>query len=451
MTANDTRNEALRILGDVLDGGMFIQDAFRISDLPVKGASDLDLRFMISLVRGTTERKTILEAVLRKTSKTPPEKMKPVIRHILFLGMYELFYTGVKPYAAVNEYVSLTKRRGFQGLSGFVNALLRRAAREKDTLLESLSEEEASGLPENVFQAVSAAVGREETLKFGQYVLSEASKKLTVRRNISRCKEEEFLEALSKDGTEVKPLLPAEGFSETEGFVYFGLPEDEIYILDTGSMIRDLQAFRKGFFYVQDSSSWAAFRSLEPFLKPESRVLDLCAAPGGKTFQLMDMARKKDFSARFTACDISEKRIERLRENAERMGFSDLDIRQMDAMESEESFEEAFDLVVSDVPCIGLGDLSGKPEIRFHLTEDAILQLMEIQKKILWNASRYVRPGGILQYSTCSLTRFENQEQIRRFLEKHPDYNLLEEKTLIPGVNTLGDGFYFARMKRNDL
>ena len=132
------------------------------------------------------------------------------------------------------------------------------------------------------------------------------------------------------------------------------------------------------------------------------------------------------------------------------MGFTELETRIMDAIEYTEEYDKAFDLVIADVPCSGLGDLSGKPEIRFHYTEDSILQLASVQYRILQNAAAYVRPGGILQYSTCTMARLENQNQIWLFLRNHPEFSLISEKTLVPGVNTPGDGFYFARMKRSE-
>ena len=446
MNANDTRNQALEILRKVLLSGSFIQDAVKDADLTEKGASDLDSRFIRNLVRGTTERKTTLEALLGKLSTTPVRKIKPSLRLILLMGLYELLYAGQKDYAVVNEYVRLAKRRGFQGLSGFVNAILRRASKEKEALLGALTEEESSALPEEVLRILTDSYGRENALRFAQYVLTENAKRLTVRRNISRCTEEVYLDILAEDGAEARRLLSGEDSVFHEDFV--DLPRDEIYVLDTEKPIPPLKAFREGLFYVQDVSAWSSFRSLVAFLGPETAVLDLCAAPGGKSFQLMDLAGKAGFQAHFTACDLSEKRLIRLRENAERMGFQPIIIRKGDAAVFEPEFEDAFDLVVSDVPCSGLGDLSGKPEIRFHIHEDALSELQNIQKSILQNAARYVKPGGLLQYSTCTLNRSENEDQVRAFLSAHLDYTLLQEKTLISGVNTPGDGFYFARMKR---
>ena len=447
MNANDTRNEALRMLKEVLLSGRFISDAAKDAALPEKGASALDQRFILNLVRGTAERKTILEAILGKLVKTPAGKMKPLLRLILLQGLYELLFTNGKPYAVVNEYVRLAKRRGFQGLSGFANAVLRRAANEKESLLQSLGDEESSGLPEKVLEILSSYAGRENALRFGHFVMSDASKALTVRRNVSKCSEEVFLESLRSEGCEAfRQETGLLGTADNEDV----LPQDEIYVLRAEKPIAQLETFRKGFFYVQDISAWSVFRTLSSVLRPETAVLDLCAAPGGKTFHLMDMAAKKDICVRFTACDVSENRLSRLRENAERMGFTDLTVRKNDATEFRPEFADAFDLVIADVPCSGLGDLAGKPEIRFHVTDEELLQLSGIQKKILSRAASYVRPGGILQYSTCTLTDTENEGQIRRFLEEHPDYRLLEEKRLIPGVNTSGDGFYAARMRRGE-
>ncbi len=446
MNADDTRNQALEILREVLLSGRFIQDAVKDAALSEKGASDLDSRFIRSLVRGTTEWKSTLEVLLGKLSSVPVRKIKPVLRLILFMGLYELLYANQKDYAAVNEYVRLARRRGFQGLSGFVNAVLRRASSEKAALLQSLTEEESSALPEEVLSILKDSYGRENALLFGHYVLTADAKRITVRRNISRCTEEEFLNALRADGAEAERLLFGPDSAYTASFSE--LPPDEIYFLTTEKPIASLKAFLSGLFYVQDVSAWSAFRGLGAHMSSETAVLDLCAAPGGKCFQLMDLAGKAGFKTRFTACDLSDKRLRRLRENAERMGFTDLKSHASDATVFEPSFEQAFGLVIADVPCSGLGDLAGKPEIRFHVNEASIRELQDIQKRILQNAARYVKPGGLLQYSTCTLNREENEDQVRAFLSEHPEYSLIEETTLISGVNTPGDGFYHARMKR---
>ncbi len=446
MNANDTRNEALNILREVADNGLFISDAAGKAALPQKGASDLDIRFILNLVRGTVEHESILKAVLKRLVTAKPGKLKSVIKRILLLGLYELLFLNNKAYAVVNEYVRLAKRKGFQGLSGFVNAVLRRAVSEKEALLQSLSAEEASGLSPEILKYLSDALGREDALAFGRYVIREESKKLTVRRNISACTAEAFVTAIHSDDASAEPLEFQTWMPEE---MTAGLPDDEIYSLKTEKPIPGLQAFQNGCFYVQDVSAWAAFRSLGAVLAPETAVLDLCAAPGGKTFQLMDIAAEKGVETRFTACDISESRLERLKENAERMHFSNIEILKNDAAEACDAFTDRFGVVLADVPCSGLGDLSGKPEIRFHVSEEEFRKLTAIQGRILENAAHYVKAEGILQYSTCTLTRMENQEQIRRFLTKHPEFTLIDERTLIPGVNTPGDGFYYARMKRS--
>ena len=318
-----------------------------------------------------------------------------------------------------------------------MNAVLRRASREKESLLSGLSDEESACLPEYIFSLVQESCGCTNALAFGRYVLTDSSKQLMIRRNLSRCAAETFLTAIREDGAEAVPMAGPP------------FPENEVFILRTDRPVTELSAFQKGFFYVQDISSWYAFRGLEPVLGPKAAVLDLCAAPGGKTFLLMDLAAQRGVETRFTACDISERRLYKLLQNADRMGFQELITCILDASEYHERFAEAFDLVLADVPCSGIGDLSGKPEIRMHADRASVSELAAVQRKILANAACYVRSGGVLQYSTCTLTRAENEDQILSFLKEHPDFERLEEKLLIPGVNTPGDGFYYARMKKH--
>ena len=203
-----------------------------------------------------------------------------------------------------------------------------------------------------------------------------------------------------------------------------------------------LPGFSEGEFFVQDAAAACAVPAADP--QSGMRVLDACAAPGGKSFLCASLMRD---SGEILACDLHAKKLHRIEESAERLGFSSIRTAPMDASKPYEALFEGFDLVLADAPCSGLGVIRKKPEIRYK-DEDEIKNLPSIQKRILDGICRCVRPGGVLMYSTCTILREENEDTAEAFLVSHPEFIRIEERTIWP-QDYGTDGFYYCKMRRN--
>lgn len=435
----DARELACRVVMDVTDREAMSHIALRRALDACPEMAGRDRRFAARLVQGTLEHLLTIDAKLNAVSKTPVRKMKPFVRALLRVSAYQLLYLDSVPASAVcSEAVKLAKRRGFAGLSGFVNGVLRTIARDP-----SLPDGDLAlrySMPAWITNRFLARFGEEETERILQAFLEP--RPVTVRRNLSRVSEKDFLASLAGDGAEAEPLPLCDG----------------CYFLKNYERIDRLEAFRKGWLFVQDVSSMLAAEAAG--VRPGQAVLDVCAAPGGKTFYVADRMENR---GRIVACDKTEAKAALLAENRDRCGFSSVEIRVRDAREPEPAFTEAFDLVIADLPCSGLGTLGHKPEIRYRVTEAQIRELAALQREILSQVWRYVKPGGVLLYSTCTMTVEENEENISWFLSESPfapdslDPYLPESLrgqggasgslTLIPGRHT-GDGFFLARCRR---
>lgn len=434
----NTRNEVLNILKEVLDRKRFLKDVLSERRLSLNGCGEQELRYISFLSRGVVERKPMLDAVLSKVSRIKPKNMKPVILKILEIGAFELLFSENAPHAVVNECVNLAVKRGFMPLKGFVNANLRTIAREGKDLLNGLLTFERRCLPEEVHDLLGEVLSDAELDAFADYVLSTASKALSVRVNRSRLKED---------------ALPAI-FSGMEGVRCERIPGTEGKGLYTLSGITDLSAlpaFSDGLFYVKDSSSALEYEAISGFLPPKEMplmILDACACPGGKSLQVADMLSERGQDFRLVACDLHADKLKRLQENFDRFGLRG-EVLSRDAREYTPEWAETFDLLILDVPCSGLGDLSGKPEIRYHVTKESVSELTKIQSGILENSAKYLKKGGLLVYSTCTLTKDENDGRIAAFLSERKDFSLLYRSVRIPGVNSKGDGFFMTVLKRS--
>lgn len=404
--------------------------------------------FVRRLVRGCLEKKVLLEGLISRKSSVPLKKMKPYVRLILLQALYELCYMDTEPYAAVSEALRLAEKRRLSGLKGFINAVLRNILREKEILMADLSFREACSLPEPLFNLISEWYD-EETLKGIARSFSEEERALSVRHMASKVKEEAFLESLQ-----------AEGVSAVRDQAV-----EKAYFLEGGEDLTSLETFRKGWMYVQDVSSQLDACAVKDLTsgKDNIRILDLCASPGGKSIDLCDDCRDE---GEILACDLTEAKIKTIRENLERLDFRSVKTRINDASVYQESFREQFDLVIADVPCSGLGTIRKKPDLLLSFdesTEKRLKDLVLLQRKILENAALYVKPGGTLVYSTCTVNPEENEKQTEAFLSRHPEYvkkDLKELLKTLPGKAFLDrdirilpgelpyDGFYVCRMEK---
>ena len=368
-------------------------------------------------------------------------KLEPQVRDILRLGVVQLlFMDRVPDSAAVNESVALCRQKGRQRAAGLVNAVLRRIAAQRHELPEIPGKGSAAYLaaryshPLWLAELLTARRGYDFTEAF--FAANNQTAPLSIQVNTLKVTSSDYRRALER------AELPFEA-----------PPEPEDCLLLRGGAAQELPGFQEGLFYVQDRAARLAVDFAEP--KPGMRVLDACACPGGKSFAA---AMHMKNSGRILACDIHEKKLGLLESGAARLGIDIIQTRAMDARTFAPELAEAFDLVLADVPCSGLGVIRKKPEIRYKARE-ALSALPEIQRAILENVSRYVAPGGVLLYATCTVLEEENEAVVCGFLEEHRDFSPepIATKTIDApaGMMTFWpqldgtDGFVAAKLKKN--
>lgn len=411
-----------------------------------------DRAFFSRLTEGTLERLLTLDYVIGQYSSTPVRKLKPVIRNILRLGVYQLLYMDSVPdSAACNESVRLAERKGFRTLKGFVNGVLRSIAREKAAVLnpEKMSLSVRYSTPEWIVQEWVSCYG--EAVAERMLAASFEEKKTTVRCNLSRASREEIIEMLKKEQvTAEKCGYPSCALS-LSGYDY----------------LEGLNAFLEGYISVQDISSMMVAEVSG--VKEHDRVLDVCAAPGGKSLHL---AEKLCGTGLVEARDLTDYKVGLIEENIERTGLKNIRTKVWDAKTFDKSWEEQADLVVADLPCSGLGVIGKKNDLKYRVTKESCEELAALQKEILQTVSRYVKKGGTLLYSTCTVNPAENQENVKWILENLPfetesllaylpealKESMTEEAkkeakqgymTFLQGVYPT-DGFFLARLKRKE-
>ncbi len=424
-----------------------------------------DKAFIKRLAEGTVERRIELDYYLDCFSSLPVRKMKPAIRCILRMGVYQLLYMDTVPDPAVcNEACRLAEGRKLGNLKGFVNGVLRSIARKKDSL----------PLPDR-------------DREYGEY--------LSVKFSCPPWLVETWLEEYGKEATatmleglmRIQPVslrfstdMPAEGRErllremETGGAALRQsayLPY--IYRAQGIESVQRLPGFDSGAFTVQDVSSALAVEAAG--IRPGDFVMDICAAPGGKSILAAERAWGDPAGSgprgRVLALDISEAKTALIEENLARMGRRNVEVRVWDASVPDEDRFGAADVLLADVPCSGLGVMGKKRDIKYHVSPEGMQSIVELQKRILRSSWRYVKPGGILLYSTCTIHRQENEEMVRWILENLPfepddpapylPEALLKEIGRIPGGcgrhgpwvqllpgYTEADGFFFARLRR---
>ncbi len=368
-------------------------------------ADEKDTAFIAETVYGTIRNYALLEYQWRPYAK----KVRNKTALILDMAVYQIFFMDVPDYACVNEAVELAKGSD----KNFVNAVLRKVIAAG--MKQPASPAEQYSHPAWLAGLWKAHYGEEIMLE----ILKHDQKKPVLWGRINTLK------------------TTKEEIESTLGVTF----ADDICFSYEGALQKS-EAFRSGKVLIQNISSMQPVRMLDP--EPGMNVLDVCAAPGTKTQQIAMMMNNE---GQITACDLHEHRCALIDQLMERTGVSIVHTRCMDSAEKGQFEEETFDRILCDAPCSGLGDLSHKPEIRWHLRPEDIDEIVRVQKNILDAIAPYLKRGGILVYSTCTLNKKENEKQAAAFLERHPEYELIEEKTFFPH-ETMGDGFYAAKLRR---
>lgn len=394
------------------------------------------------LLYGVTERRFTLDYLLNQTSTTPVKMMDPLIREILRVGVYQLVYMDKIPaFAVINEAVKQTRQFGVSRLSGFVNGVLRQLERGYGKLLADLPATDKGlelrySLPRAWIRAWRTAYG-EETLRGLLEHLNDAPPSY-IRVNTLVTTVAEFCHVLDQQGIGYEPVS--------------GLPE--ALRVSPASALHNLPEEMATHYYFQDAASQWCCRALDA--QPGERIADLCAAPGGKT---MTVAQYMSNTGSIVSGDIHDHKCRALESRVKRYGFTVISVKQWDASSiNDPDLLGVFDRVLCDVPCSGMGVIRRKPEIRYKQPEQ-FADLPALQLRILEQGAAMVRPGGVLQYSTCTLRPEENQEVVAEFLAAHPEFSprllplepcfaalgvpISHEITLFPHIHG-SDGFYVA-------
>ena len=383
--------------------------------------------FYSRLTFGTVGDLIKLDHVISAYSNVPVRKLKPAIRNILRLSAYQLLeMKSVPASAAVNEAVKLAVSKGFAPLKGFVNGVLRNIVRQPEKVVWPGKDDPVRyinimySIPEYLAGKWVGEYGLEKTEDMCRSFAG--GKKITIRIRSTRNDISETLDLLEREGVKA---VKADG-------------AENAYFLEGRGRLEELKAFEKGLFYVQDLSSQMSIEAAD--IKEGDSVLDLCASPGGKTMTAADILAG---SGRVEARDISQEKVVRIIENISRCGFENVNASVHDACIFDPSCERAFDVVIADVPCSGYGVIGKKPDIKYGVSKEKETELIKIQRQILDTACRYVRPGGTLVFSTCTVNREENAENAAWFVRNHEGFEKVFEEQLLP--DEFHDGFYTAR------
>lgn len=384
--------------------------------------------FITRVTEGTLEHMIELDYILNQFSKVKVNKMKPVIRNILRSAVYQLKYMDSVPDSAVcNEAVKLAVKKGFGTLRGFVNGVLRNVARGLDQVeyptegIERLSV--VYSMPEWILKLWKKTYDLDVIESMLQAFQEETP--VTIRCNLAKTTPENLKESLQKEGVTVTP----------HPYLSYA------FRIQDYDHLSELESFQKGEFYVQDISSMLVGELADP--KKGDRVIDVCAAPGGKSVYAARMIGEQ---GHVEARDLTEYKVEMIEENIDRCRLSNMTAKVWDARVFDEAAREKADVVIADLPCSGLGVIGTKTDIKYNASEEKIAELAALQQEILHVVCGYVKPDGTLLYSTCTMTREENEDNVQKFLETHAGFELEQMRQYFPYEGC--DGFFMAKMHR---
>ncbi len=428
--ADTPRQTALRILTRCRKNGSWSEDAIH-AELQKSALDTKDAALCARISMGVLQNTEYLDFYIDTFCTIPVQKLEPKVLDILRLSAYQiLFLDKVPPFAAVDEGVKLCKRQANGKAAGLVNAVLRRIAERR----ENLPEIPGKGTPQYL------AVRHSHPLWLVEECVAAHGYDFT----------EGFLSANNARApvfAHENPLRPGDGLT--------GIPTllPDCIQLESAAGLAETEAFQQGRFYIQDMA--ARLAAMVGDAKPEMTVLDACAAPGGKSVASAIMMRNR---GRIISCDIHQKKLRLIKENAKRLGILIIETREMDARKPDEDLRGIADLVIADVPCSGLGVIRRKPEIRRKQPEE-LDRLPGIQRDILSGLAPCVKPGGVLLYSTCTIRKGENEETVQTFLVKHPEFFPEPFGTPVTGPVNTGmvtlwphihgtDGFFICKLRK---
>ncbi len=390
-----------------------------------------DKAFMKRLTEGTIEKKLQMDYVIDQISSVPARKMKPLIRCLMRMSAYQILYMDSIPDSAVcNEAVKLAVKRKFQNLKGFVNGVLRSLVREKGQIRWPDREREYEkwlqvtySMPEWLVRLWIEEYGAERTESMLAGIEKIHPVSIRFCAALDKKARLEYIAQMESCGVKVTPSPYLE----------------KAFLLEKVDGIASLPGYEEGAFTVQDVSSMLAVEAAQ--IRSGDFVVDVCAAPGGKSLLAAEKAGK------VLSRDVSFDKLALIEENAERMHADNLTVMQWDATLTDEALVEKADVVLMDVPCSGLGVMGKKRDIKYHVTPEGLEEIVGLQKAIVSASWQYVKPGGILLYSTCTVRREENEQMCEWICEQFP-FSQEESRQFYPGEDAC-DGFFYARLRRN--
>lgn len=389
--------------------------------------------FITKVTEGTLEQMIKIDYIINSFSNIRVSKMKPVIRCILRSAVYQIcFLDGVPDSAACNEAVNLAGKRGFRNLKGFVNGVLRNIARKKEQIVypdERKQPQEAVSvqysLPLWLVEQWETEYGMDKTKAMAKALLEE--KPTAVRINLNQITKEELIKQLKSEGVDV---------TESKELPY-------ALFLSGYDYLNKLSGFQEGCFYVQDISSMKVAETAEP--KEGDVVLDVCGAPGGKSIHIAQMLQG---TGQVITRDLTSSKVAKIEENIARCRVENMRAECADARVPDESLREKADIVIADLPCSGLGVIGRKKDIKYKMTPEKEQELVALQREILSVVPAYVKSGGTLVYSTCTIHKTENEENVQWLLENHRELHLESMQQIFPD-ETGNDGFFIAKLRKN--
>ena len=396
-----------------------------------------DKRFISEVVYGTIKNKLYLEHILKSYSKG---RVKPKVKIILLMSVYQLLYMDKTPnFAIIDEAVKLSKKIAGNITGKFVNGILRNIERNAKNLeLKYKNETEKlcveNSCPKELFDILNKQYGKEKAQSI--VVSFNQKSKNSIRYNPLKTTKLDLIEKLGS------------AVSESE------ICEDSLIL---NKLNIDNSLFTNGYYIIQDEASALVASSIGLPVDKEYKILDTCAAPGGKSLHIAS----KYFNSSLVSCDKYIHKLKLIEDNTAKLGISNIEIKEQDATIYNSSFNDKFDIVICDVPCSGIGVIKNKPEIKYKITNSYVEEISKLQYQILDNSKKYVKNNGILMYSTCTIDKRENIENINKFLNENKDFKLenISLKNSIIKTSENGvleilpdehscDGFFIAKLRK---
>lgn len=395
-----------------------------------KKLEEKDIGLISEIIYGVTSWRLTIDEIIKKYSKIKIKKISPWILNILRMGIYQIIFLDKIPKsAAVNESVNLAKRYGHSSSSNFVNAILRKVEKSDykeffqiDDNIEKISK--TTSMPIWIIEELLKNNNIETVEQICKN--SNLKPKITIRINNLKTNKKEIEQKLKGKNIEYK---------ETE--------YEDFLILEKIKNVENLDLFKEGLFTIQDISAGQTAKILNP--QKGEYILDACAAPGGKTTYMAEIMENE---GQILAWDIYEHRTKLIEENAKRLGIEIIKTEVKDASIYNEKLKEKFDKILLDVPCLGIGVIKRKPDIKWQRNIEDIKKITNIQVKILENCSRYLKKGGELVYSTCSILKQENENTIFNFLKENDTFDIVENSMTNILPDNEKDGFFICKLKK---